>query len=114
MPLYNNNKLFGIVMRNNRENVYILPIIYVLKSISKSDCNIYMFETDDIKQIGRYKIYENMIFSPEFNYYIKQSLLVKNKIALDKIDVIYSHQQSFRQSSNFLNTFCSNKFDELI
>lgn len=43
----------------------------------------------------------------EFNYYIKQSLLVKNKIALDKIDVIYSHQQSFRQSSNFLNTFCS-------
>lgn len=71
MPLYNNNKLFGIVMRNNRENVYILPIIYVLKSISKSDCNIYMFETDDIKQIGRYKIYENMIFSPEFNYYIK-------------------------------------------
>lgn len=70
-PLYYNKKLFGITIRNNRENVYVLPIIYVLKSIIKSDCNIYIFDTYNIKNIGRYKVYENMIFSPEFNYYIR-------------------------------------------
>jgi len=82
-PVYNNNKLIGILVKNMDNIIYVCPTIYLLNSITKQDNNhIYTIECDldKIKQINRYKVTDNKTI-----YYRRMDCLmpVKTFIALE-------------------------------
>ena len=67
-PIYNNNKLVGLIAKVEGSYIYIIPTIYILKSIEKNDnTNIYIFDTLNINKIGFHKIINNMIYYRKFN-----------------------------------------------
>lgn len=70
LPLYNNEKIFGIVSLSSTNYAYIIPSIYIIKTIEK-ECNEIMISHNKIKKIDRYKVYDDIIYSPEFRYQIK-------------------------------------------
>ncbi len=73
-PLYSNNILYGICGRNNKDKLfnYVTPIKFILKSIDNEKNNLYKCSNiKSIKSIDKYNVYEDMIYSPQFRYYIK-------------------------------------------
>ena len=86
-PVYNSmDKLIGIVGKVKGNIVYVIPTIYLLKSIIKTDnTNIYTFDTDieNIKKIGRYIVKGNDLFPKIYCREINSLLPLETFIVLE-------------------------------
>lgn len=114
-PVYDSKEnLIGIISKNTTKYVYIIPIIYLIKSLSKKDNkNIYSVELDkNIRYINNYKINSsNKIYYNSMNSYLpidcylnlitdkNKKILVKNKLLMEKI------LKSKIYENNILNSF---------
>lgn len=70
-PLYYENKLYGIVSKCESNYVYVIPSIYIIRTLERKSNDILICKSKDIKCIGKYKVYDNIIYSKEFRYQIK-------------------------------------------
>ena len=92
---YNSFKQIFSALHSNEVNKIFIPIENSIGG------DVYSVLDELVHLNSSYQI------SAEVNYFIKQSLLAKKEISLDRIEKIYSHQQSFRQSSVFIDQFCN-------
>ena len=66
LPVFDSkSKIIGIVTKGGTDKIFVLPIIYLLKTLSKSDnINIfYIQQTNNISKINRYNVKNNIIFT---------------------------------------------------
>jgi hypothetical protein len=66
LPVFDSkSKIIGIVTKGGIDKIFVLPIIYLLKTLSKSDnINIFYIErTSNITKINRYNVKKNIIFT---------------------------------------------------
>lgn len=73
MPVFDSNKkLVGIICKNYNDKILVLPVLYLLKTLTKKDNSIYFFlkEYSNLTKIKNYKIEEikndKYIFFPAF------------------------------------------------
>ena len=72
-PIYNSKQqLIGILAKEENDYIYVIPSIYIIKSLSKNDNNnIYYFDFDStITKINKYIIKENSIYHNSLKSYI--------------------------------------------
>ena len=64
-----NSKIIGILSKSGHNNIYVLPIIYLLKTLIKKDnSKVYFIENrNKINKIKRYKVKNNYIFTKSLN-----------------------------------------------
>ena len=126
-PVFDNNdKLIGIFCKKNRNQYYILPIIYLIKTLEKKDNNnIYWIEQNikNIKKINNFNIKNNQIYYKVFNNIptdiflllegdIDNTLLIKeikdSKDSKDSKEKIETIQIKFTNITDKLNFNLSN------
>jgi hypothetical protein len=64
MPVFQKNKkLIGIISNKYNGKTYIIPSLYIIKTLQKN-CNdkIYTINIDDIKKINKFNVVNNMIY----------------------------------------------------
>jgi hypothetical protein len=69
-PVFDSNsKIIGILSKSGPNNIYVLPIIYLLKTLVKKDnSKVYFIENrNTINKIKRYKVKSNYIFTKCLN-----------------------------------------------
>ena len=72
-PLYYNSILYGICSKTvtTKKIVYVLPILYILKSIENKNNNLlFCKDINKIKSIDKYKVKNNKIYFPQFGKYV--------------------------------------------
>ena len=69
-PIFDcNKKIIGILCKSGKNNLYVLPIIYLIKTLIKKDnSKVYFIESrTTINKINRYKVKDNYIFTKSLN-----------------------------------------------
>ena len=69
-PVFDSNfKIIGILCKSGKDNIFVLPTMYLIKTLTKKDnSKIYFIESrDKINKIKRYKVKENKIFTKSLN-----------------------------------------------
>nr|QFG74273.1 MAG: hypothetical protein [Megaviridae environmental sample] len=68
-PIYDsNNKLIGILAKSDENYGYVIPYIYIIKSLEKKN-DIYTNQLD-VKKINNYTVKNNKIYYPKMNLWI--------------------------------------------
>lgn len=64
IPIHTKDKkLIGIFSKKENNSIYVIPIIYILKSIEKTDNdNIYFLDENNINKINNYMVKEKKIY----------------------------------------------------
>lgn len=116
-PIYNNNRLIGVIGKVMNDSLYIIPAIYILRSIEKEDNNtIYTIDQDisQVNKIGRYNVnqHNNTIYYKKMNSLIS----IDTFFALegDKDTLINIHQNGTTIHSMFIpfdNNVIANSFN---
>jgi hypothetical protein len=70
-PFYNKNKLYGIVSKCESDYVYVIPSIYIIRTLEKKSNDILISNTKNIKKINKYKVYDNIVYSKELRKNIR-------------------------------------------
>jgi len=73
-PLYYNRNLYGICDKVDEDNniVYVVPMIFIIKSIINNKNNLLFCTNKKINQINKFKVREGkFIFCPQIQYTIK-------------------------------------------
>ena len=72
MPLHYNNRLFGVYSRFHKEkkHSYVIPIVFILKSIENETNYLMICKNNYIRNIGRFKVHGDMIFNSQLQYNI--------------------------------------------
>jgi len=66
LPVFDSkSKIIGIITKGGEGKIFVLPIIYLLKTLSKSDnINVFYIECNhQISKINRYNVKNNIIFT---------------------------------------------------
>ena len=109
-----NIKLIGIVSKTSDNLVYVIPIIYLIKSLNRKDNNnIYTINNiDNLSYLNNYKIYSNNnIYENSINNYIPISCYIN--LHSDICKKIIVKNKSLRETkinfckleSNIINSF---------
>lgn len=71
-PIFNQaNKLVGIISKTKDDIIYVIPIIYIIKSLSRIDNkNIYTLKLKNIQKIKTSHIKNNMVYHNSLKSYI--------------------------------------------
>lgn len=76
-PVYHNNKLYGIVIRSEDNNCYVLPSIYIKNTINRKSNDIYILrDLKKITKINKYNVHNNRIYSPEIGIEMRTSAYI--------------------------------------
>jgi len=122
-PVYcMNNKLIGITCKVKDNMVYVIPSIYLLKSIMKTNnTNIYTLNTDidNIKKIGRYNVKNNnisKIYYQEINSLIPIESFIVLEGDVDKLcNILQSDKMDRRiEYTPFINNNIINNMNLII
>jgi len=72
LPIYDNKKrVIGILSKSKNNEIYVLPIIYLIKTLLKKSDDIYFIENYlKIEKVNRYKVTNEKIFYPSFGFNI--------------------------------------------
>jgi hypothetical protein len=108
-PLYHGNKLYGIVSKCESNYVYVIPSIYIIRTIEKKINDILICKTKEIKSIGKYKVYDNIIYSKEFRYQIKLEAYLSIIADIDN-RINYNYTNNYLKYKNIKKSYYINTY----
>lgn len=115
-PIYNDNKLIGIIAKVEGNIIYVIPSLYITKSIEKKDNSIYTIDTLNVTKLGYYKIINNRIYYNKLNNMIPlESYLLLEGDNDKNIHIIINGINKRIKYTPFINTIiCNNNMIDIV